>query len=250
MGVQRYAYFIVSVFLIVGCATAPRTDKSIPAAAAGTRLFDPATAIQDQWQHLRLQGETEYRLALMDGQVAIRAIGQQSASGLIRRVSIDPTKCPIVEWSWSVTKMQQDANLRVKEKEDVAASIFLLFGDPGFSLAPNPVPTLRYVWSSHLIEGEQAEIGEVIDSPYMPGIVKSIVVEQGLPDRPGWTLERRNIRDDFERAFGRPPDAPVQAIALFSDNDQTREPVEAYYGWARALCKAGGVDPDAAYSWD
>ena len=231
MGVQRYAYFVVSVFLIVGCATAPRTDKSTPAAAAGTRLFDPATAIQDQWQHLRLQGETEYRLALMDGQVAIRAIGQQSASGLIRRVSIDPTKCPIFEWSWSVTKMQQDANLRVKEKEDVAASIFLLFGDPGFLFDPKPVPTLRYVWTNGNVP-----TGDIVDNPYLPGIVRSIVVESGTDRIGGWITERRNVIQDFLNAFGYRPAERIHAVVLFTDNDQTQEPVEAYYGSGRMLC--------------
>ena len=34
---------------------------------------------------------------------------------------------------------------------------------------------------------------------------------------------------DFRRAFGRDPESPVRAVAIFTDNDQTAEPVTAYY---------------------
>ncbi len=51
-----------------------------------------------------------------------------------------------------------------------------------------------------------------------------------------WITERRNIIADFERAFGTKPENPVEAFSLFTDNDQTKEPVETYYGSARLLC--------------
>ena len=50
-----------------------------------------------------------------------------------------------------------------------------------------------------------------------------------------WLRERRNVINDFRRAFGREPPETVEMIALFTDNDQTREPVEAYYGAVGAL---------------
>jgi hypothetical protein len=50
-----------------------------------------------------------------------------------------------------------------------------------------------------------------------------------------WVRERRNVVDDFRRSFGREPPEAVELIALFTDNDQTREPVEAYYGAIVAL---------------
>ncbi len=41
---------------------------------------------------------------------------------------------------------------------------------------------------------------------------------------------KRNVVQDFRFAFGRYPPDKVQVIALWSDIDQTDEPVEAYYG--------------------
>lgn len=214
---------------IAACSIAPPPEPS--ANEPDNTLFSAAHAIQDQWQHMPLRGETEYRIALMDGRIAIRAVGQQSASGLIRRVTIDPAKCPIVEWSWSVTRLQEDADLYVKEKEDVAASVFLLFGDPGFLFDPKPVPTLRYVWTNGKVP-----IEAIVDNPYLPGIVRSIVVESGTERIGTWVTERRNVVEDFLNAFGYRPTERIHAVALFTDNDQTQEPVEAYYGSGRMLC--------------
>ena len=178
-----------------------------------------------------LRWETEYRLAYLDGRLALRAIGRESASGVIRRVQVDPNRCPILEWTWRVEKLQSSADLRVKESDDVAASLFLLFGDPGFFSDPDPVPTLRYVWTT-----DRAVENEVIDNPYMPGVVRNIVVRVGAERIGQWVTERRNIVADFERAFGETPKDAIEAFALFTDNDQTKEAVEAYYASVRLLC--------------
>ena len=226
------AIFVLLILSLSACAGVPQTIDGEPDSVAPNKLFNAATTIQDQWLHFPLRGKTDYRLAVMNGRIAIRAAGQKSASGLIRRVAIDPVKCPIIEWSWAVRKMQKDADLRVKDREDVAASIFLLFGDPGFLFDPKQVPTLRYVWTN-----ENVPADAIIDNPYLPGIVRSIVVESG-PERVGsWVTERRNMINDFLSTFGDSPTERIHAIVLFTDNDQTQQPVEAYYGWARVICE-------------
>lgn len=220
--------------LVVGCATAPAPRSENDAVAAGGNavlLFAARDTIQDEWQHLRLVGATEFKMAAMDERIAIRAVGRESASGLIRRIRIDTDRCRTIEWSWNVTKVQPDADIREKAREDVAASLFLLFGDPGFLTDPQPVPTLRYVWASaHVAENA------VIDNPYMPGVVRSVVVRSGARRAGEWITERRDIGADFEAAFGHRPADGIHAVALFTDNDQTGQPVEAYYEWARVLC--------------
>lgn len=198
-------------------------------------LFDPATVIQDEWRHVPVRaGETEYRITHLDGRLAIQAKGRHSASGLLRRVSVDPQQCPILEWSWRVEKLQEKADLHTKEGDDVAACLFLLFGDPGFLSSPVAVPTLRYVWSNGRVEKEA-----VVDNPYFPGVVRSVVVQAGSENLGKWVTERRNVVDDYERAFGEKPRDMVHVVAIFTDNDQTKEPVEAYYGDARFLCPRG-----------
>ncbi len=182
--------------------------------------------------HLPLRGTTDYRLEFLDGRLAIRAEPWKSASGLIRRVAIDPNRCPILEWHWRVDRLQPDADLRTREGDDVAASIFLLFGDPGMLSDPEPVPTLRYVWTNDRVTKEQ-----LVENPYMPGIVHNLVVESGTHKLGTWVTERRDMAADFYRAFGRKPVDGVSAIAIFTDNDQTGQPALAHYGAAKVLCR-------------
>ena len=76
----------------------------------------------------------------------------------------------------------------------------------------------------------------VIDNPYMPGIVRNIVVRTGTEHIGEWITERRNVVADFKRAFGKKPTHAIEAFALFTDNDQPKEAVKAYYADARLLC--------------
>ena len=94
-------------------------------------------------------------------------------------------------------QLQSAADIRTKDSDDVAASLYLLFGDPGFLSNPNPVPTLRYVWTT-----DRVERNAVIDNPYMTGIVRNVVVRTGSEQLGKWMTESRNIVEDFELAFG------------------------------------------------
>ena len=226
--------FTLMVLLSMGCTPAPVSGTSaVPTSANTVKLFDAAQVIQDQWHHLVFRGTTDYSLVAMDGQIAIQATANGSASALIRSVVVDSVQCPEVEWSWMVTEIQPDADIRVKQKEDVAASLFLLFGDPGFLFEANRVPTLRYVWTNDRVQPES-----VIDNPYLPGIVRSIVVRCGDQEAGRWMTERRDVVADYQRAFGRSPESPIQAVAIFTDNDQTQQAATAYYGWARMYCRS------------
>src|SRR3546814_20001910 len=82
------------------------------------------------------------------------------------------------------------------------------------------VPTLAYVWTS-----SQLPEDAVVDSPYHPGTVRSIVLRSGGEHLGRWVEERRNVLDDFRKAFGREPPDAVEVVALFTDHHQTRAPL-------------------------
>ena len=224
---------IVASIVALGACVAPTQEAVKEARGGGTRyLFSASTVIEDEWQQLRFLGTTQYRVELYRDRLAISARGRRSSSGLMRHVEFDTDHCPEMEWSWSVAVLQPSADIRIREREDVGASIFLLFGDPGFVFDPSPVPTLRYVWTN-----ERIAVESVIDSPYMPGTVRSLVVQSGTHRGGQWTTQKRDVGRDFRTAFGYAPPGPVRAVAIFTDNDQTGEDVEAYYEWARVLCQ-------------
>jgi len=222
----------VAFALLLSACQAATEAPVVSAGPDGPWLFRAELTIQDAWQHVVLNRATDYRLAARDGKLFIKATGRRSASGLARRVAPDLKACPWLEWTWRVDRMQESADLGNREREDMAASLFLMFGDPGFLSDPEPVPTMRYVWTN-----KRAGADQVIDSPYMPGVVRSIVVQSGTARMGEWVTERRHLLSDFAAAFGEAPAEGVHVIVLFTDNDQTGEPVEAGYASARLLCQ-------------
>ncbi|NDH54125.1 MAG: DUF3047 domain-containing protein [Betaproteobacteria bacterium] len=68
----------------------------------------------------------------------------------------------------------------------------------------------------------------VIHSP-RTARVRKLVMESG-PQRLGrWLDYERDIRADFEKAFGEPPGALV-AVGIMTDTDNTGETAQAWYG--------------------
>ncbi len=225
---------IASLISLSACAPTtkllPQETESAQAVEGHIWILNIPTIIDDEWRHVSIHGKTEYQVVLMGGRAAIRASGKNSASGLIREVEIDASKCPVIEWSWRVEEIQEDADIRHKAKEDVAASIFLIFGDPDFVGKIIPVPTLRYVWTN-----ERTPVDSFVRNPYID-TVHSVALRSGDSQIGEWVTERRNVLSDFKKAFGHVPGEPIQAFAVFTDNDQTKQPVEAYYEWIRVKC--------------
>jgi hypothetical protein len=85
-----------------------------------------------------------------------------------------------------------------------------------------PYATLMYVWSNQL------PVGTVIINPRTDR-VRKIVVESGPQRLKQWLRYERQIRADFEKAFGEPP-GPLIGLAIMTDTDNTQGQARAWYG--------------------
>lgn len=193
-------------------------------------VFTATDALVKKWRPVQVWSESDWKLVVLDGEIAIEPRVEKSSTALTRYVEFDADKCPVAEWSWRVDALPEGADLASREAEDMAASIMFVFGDPGSFTNPNLVPTLRYVWSNG-----REPVDTVVRSPYFPEKLRSIVVRSG-PAAEGWITERRNLANDFRMAFGKPPSKAVEVFALYTDNDHLGQPVKAAYRWARMLC--------------
>tara|TARA_R110001599_G_scaffold176100_1_gene368188 strand:- start:1007 stop:1597 length:591 start_codon:yes stop_codon:yes gene_type:complete len=196
--------------------------------------LDISKIYEQGWFHLPVKGLNEFRITIKDDELAIMAEGSPSgnASGLIRFLDEPGIDCSDISWRWQNTRIQSSANLIEKSTDDVAAAIYVLFGDPGMMSLPNPVPTLRYVWTTHA-----HKVGDIIPNPYLPNYVRNVVIKTGISASEGWVDERRDMHKDFVSAFGHSPKEGVHAVAIFVDNDQTDEPVTSFFGNISMLCK-------------
>ena len=85
-----------------------------------------------------------------------------------------------------------------------------------------PTAALVYVW------GNQAKAGTLHASPYT-GRARIFIVESGSTHLNQWRTVKRNIVDDYQKAFGsRPP--VISGVALMTDTDNTGESATAWYG--------------------
>ncbi len=192
------------------------------------------------WQHYKLPGKqaSEYTFARHDGRDAILVTALASASLLRQQVNIAPEDLEQIKFSWKVPELIAQADLGLRDNADSPVRIVLAFeGDRSKFSAKNallselantltgeplPYATLMYVWCNTRVPGS------VIISPRTDRIRK-IVVESGAKNLDMWMDYERNIRADYEKAFGEPPGA-LRGIAIMTDTDNTRTKTRAWYG--------------------
>jgi Protein of unknown function (DUF3047) len=181
---------------------------------------------------------TEYRLVRGDSGTVLEAQAEQAASGLYRRIRVDPHRQSLLEWSWRVDRLIPGANLSVAAREDSAARLVVSFhGDSqrldfqqrtmlrlakAFVGEPLPYAMLIYVWSNAI------PVETALPSPQIERI-RMIVVESGGANLGQWRQYRRNIVEDYRRAFGESP-GDIVAVGVMTDSDNTQQSARALYG--------------------
>lgn len=127
---------------------------------------------------------------------------------------------PILSWKWRVQNLPKGANEDDDDRNDTAASIYVVF-DMGHVLWKDVPKSIRYTWSSTLPEG--TELSKFFDNQ------KIIVLESGPEEMGHWKTFERNIVKDYKRLFGDPPPKKPLAILILSDGDSTGDKVVADY---------------------
>jgi len=224
-------------------APAPQEVGSSPWAVQSTAQGVRSAAQAARWRHTTFPGKspTRFSYARQDGRDAVAVLAASSASMLRSMVRIEPGELGSVRFSWKVPQLIPGADLAARDADDSPVRIVLFFeGDRSrFSTRDAmlaelvravtgeemPYATLMYVWCS------RRPPGTLIKSPRTDR-VRTLVVESGTKNLDQWLDYERNIRSDYERAFGEPPGALV-GIGIMSDSDNTHSTAKAWYGPVR-----------------
>lgn len=176
----------------------------------------------NEWEEKVFKGRVLYSVVIGKIGGHLNAYSNNAASGILYRLSFSPKKEPIVSWKWQVMKFPDKSKKSTSggwiEKDDYAARFYIIF--PSFPLFYN-TKSLEYVWDKDLPEGT------ILTSPYFNNI-KIIIAESGGGNLGKWVFEKRNICEDFKKAFGRKP-PKVGGIAIMTDTDNTISTAEANY---------------------
>lgn len=202
--------------LIMACALTLLAGKS--AAGSGSLLIDDFEhGLGPTWEVKSFRGRTDYRVVVEAGNHALQAKSRGAASGLVRRVDVDPRDYPILSWRWKVAGTIAQGDERTRAGDDYAARVYVIFPHWFFP----KTRTLNYIWANRL------PAGEFLPNAYTGNAVM-IAVQSGPEQAGQWLTERRDIAADFRRAFGEEPPR-IGAIAIMTDTDNTGAAATAWY---------------------
>lgn len=237
----------LALALLAGCSslqTPPPQVEAVDAIAqsrwAAACEFGGATGNIGPWIHQEFPGKraTSYRYARMDGRDTVAVQSNSSASMLRHAVRVEAADLGRLRFSWKVPALIPHASLRDRDQSDSPVRVVLAFeGDRSIFSArdamlselahaltgePMPYATLMYVWAN------ESPPSTLLHNARTSRIRK-IVMESGPGNLGQWLDYERDVRADFEKAFGEPPGALV-SIGIMTDSDNTRASATAWYG--------------------
>ena len=172
------------------------------------------------WRHESFSGETHYALVEEDGTTFLQARSEDAASALLREISVDLNKTPYINWRWRVSRTYGEGiDERSKSGDDYPARVYLVVRD-GF--LPWQVLAVNYVWSS------RQPVGSHWPNAYTDRAMM-LAVRSGDAGLGHWQEEKRNVREDFKRLFGRDIDS-VDAVAIMVDSDNYHGSAHSDFG--------------------
>ena len=201
----------------------------------------PGNSFPPNWQPLtfkQIDRHTGYSLVEEDDMIVVKAVSEQSASGLTRALSIDPAVYPVIQWRWKVNNILDRGDVTRKDGDDYPARIYITFAfDPDRAgilqrleheavrlvFGPDvPYRAISYIW------GSNSPVGTMVANPYTDRTMM-FVIQGGSEKLQQWVTEQRNVYEDYKRAFGEEP-AMISGVAIMTDTDNTRESAIAWYG--------------------
>ena len=231
----RYLTAALALSLMATSAQADSTENSLITA------FSTITSLEDGWEPMefpKIDRHSRYQLTDDDGEQVVKATTDNSASGLIARVSVEPGDSLILRWRWKVSNVYEQGNARRKEGDDYAARIYVAFefepDEAGFFERAKrktvevvfgeelPGNALNYIWANRL------PVGEIIANPFTDTTMM-VAVNSGTANTGEWVTVERDIVADYRKAFDREPPKLV-GVAIMSDSDNTGASATAWYG--------------------
>lgn len=169
------------------------------------------------WKEKRFVGSTVY--TPLPEEKLLLAESEGAASGLFFEQAVDLRATPWLNWSWKVENVLHGVSERDKAGDDYAARIYVVAKG---GLAFWKTRALSYVWASREPEGSMWANAFTANA-------QMIAVRSGSAELGELIQEKRNVREDWMRAFGEDIDT-IDAVAIMTDTDNSGQRARAWYG--------------------
>ncbi len=200
---------ILLLACIASCSTKPAKKLS---------LFPINLAPLSDWQERHFSGSTLYSIIGNEGETILKAQSSNSASMLFKRLTVDLTKTPYLNWHWKINNTLGPVDEKSRQGDDYPARLYIAIKPETLSITPR---ALTYVWSSNsqkLTNWNNAFTNNVV----------MLALQSGAQFSQQWLSEKRNLRDDLKQYFNEEITS-IEAIALMTDTDNSHSSTTAFY---------------------
>jgi DUF3047 family protein len=174
------------------------------------------------WKARKDAGEQVYTVAEERGVRFLRALSKELGIQAGRETKDwDLAARPMLAWSWRPRQFPRDADERTS-KNDSALAVYMLVEHSRIA-GPKAV---KYIWS------ERVPVGTHLSSNN--GLTQVRVLRTGPAARGGWTEERVNVLEDFQKYFDEKETPKPEGIAVLTDADDTKSNAAGDYANFRA----------------
>ena len=162
--------------------------------------------------------KTEYSVGSNKNGNYLKAVADNAASGLGKKVIIDLNKTPIINITWKVEKDLAGIKENTKKGHDFAARVFAIKKTGATPLSNRAI---NYVFSSN------NKIGENSPSPYTKKSIDNVLstTQENLNE---WVTVKANVKEDFKRFHNLDVDQ-LDGLAIMSDTDNSKFKAITYY---------------------
>lgn len=195
---------------------------AVPAASAQTIVAgDFSSGNLGGWDAKSFTGHTVYQLIkdAASGKTVLQAETRGAASGRFRKIRIDLTKTPFLNWSWKIDKPYRDLDENTRGGDDFPVRVYVVAERGVFGLSTR---ALNYVWAAN------KAVGSTWPNPFTSQAMM-LAVDQGVARAGQWVSHKRNVRDDLKAAFGE-DFTRIDAVAVMTDGDNSGQEARAWYG--------------------
>jgi hypothetical protein len=192
-----------------------------PSYADKVNVFEFTEAELSQLEVRKVRGadnNTNYSVGSNDNGNYLKAIANNTASGLGKKVKIDLNKTPIINITWKVEKDLPGIRENTKKNHDFAARVFVIKKTGATPLSNRAI---NYVFSSN------NEVGFNSPSPYTKKSIDNVLAttRENLNE---WVTVRANVKEDFKK-FHNLDVKELDGLAIMSDTDNSKLKAIAYY---------------------
>ena len=192
-----------------------------PSLAAKVNIFEFTTSELLELEVRKVRGadnKTEYSVGSNDNGNFLKAVADNAASGLGKKVKIDLNKTPIINITWKVEKDLSGIKENTKKGHDFAARVFVIKKTGATPLSNRAI---NYVFSSN------NKVGFNSPSPYTKKSIDNVLAttKENFNE---WVTVKANVKEDFKKFHNLDVDQ-LDGLAIMSDTDNSKMKAVAYY---------------------